>query len=82
LDYAYGFVRTCFNFYVMTRKLHYQTADSALTDRANGNAILIFLESMKGSCKSVKVVKTLYYAKASSNDSLGDGIPFSFLRLC
>jgi hypothetical protein len=66
----------------VTRKLHYQTADSVQTDRANGDAVLVFRESIKGGCNSVKVVKTLYYAKAGSNECLGDGIPFTIVRQC
>ena len=46
--------------YILSRKLQYQSADSAQTDRANGNVVLVFHLAMKGARKSLKVIKTLF----------------------
>lgn len=62
LGYAYISVRSIFYVYVPNLKLHYKISDSAPTDRANGNAVIVFCVSMTV-CQSVKVVKTLIVLK-------------------
>ena len=59
MDSACSFVGSFFDVCALSRKLQYQSAESAQTDTANGNAVLVFRVAVKGGSKSVKVFKTL-----------------------